>query len=248
MKFLKSIILLLITALLFSVIVSADTKTRELHWYCNKTSDHSRPPAPVDAPELEEYNTVYLGEDEKCVYLTFDLGYENENVESILDTLKEEKVPATFFLLRHVVVSGKLLPRIIEEGHLCANHTAHHKNMAKMGDIESFAEELSSIERQFEERFGTPLAKLWRAPEGAYSEQVLHWANELGYKTVFWSVAIPDWDENNQLSPEVAKRKLLDRVHNGAIILLHPTSSSNAKMLGDFIRELKSEGYEFKTL
>ena len=248
MKILKPIVFLTLSAIIFSVLASADTSTRELHWYCNKTSDHSRPPAPVDAPNLDEYNTVYLGEDEKCVYLTFDLGYENENVESILDTLKEENVPATFFLLRHVVVSGKLLPRIIEEGHLCANHTAHHKNMAKMGDIESFERELCTLEEQFEKRFEKPLSKLWRTPEGAYSEQTLLWADELGYKTVFWSVAIPDWDENNQLSPEVAKRKLLDRVHNGAIILLHPTSSSNAKMLGEFIRELKSQGYEFRTL
>jgi peptidoglycan-N-acetylmuramic acid deacetylase len=120
--------------------------------------------------------------------------------------------------------------------------------MAKMGDIESFAEELSSIERQFEERFGTPLAKLWRAPEGAYSEQVLHWANELGYKTVFWSLAYADWDNNAQPTKEQAFEKLLPRIHNGAVVLLHSTSATNAAVLDEVITKWKEMGYTFGSL
>ncbi len=231
----------------FCLTVFADTSTKKIEWYFNPTCDNTRPSGAVEAHFLEEYDAHYIGKDEKSVYLTFDLGYENENVFKILDILKEENVPATFFLLRHTVVNGESLSRILNEGHTVGNHTSHHKDMTKAEDLDTFRAEIEGLEKDFLTVTGKTLTKLYRPPQGAFSEQNLKWAKELGYKTVLWSLAYADWDNNAQMSPKAALNKLKSRMHNGAVILLHPTSATNAEILGDFIKELKNDGYTFKT-
>lgn len=243
----KKVIYAILLCFLLTLYASADVSTKRLEWYYKPTADGTRPSPPTEAHFLADYNGKYIGEDEKCVYLTFDLGYENENVKSILDTLKSEGVKATFFMLRHTVVNGKNLCQIADDGHLVANHTLHHKDMTKMQDMESFKAELEGLAEEYKNITGREMAKIYRPPCGTYSERNLAWADELGYETVFWSLAYADWDENNQMSPESALNKVMSRMHNGAVILLHPTSSTNAKILPDLIKKLKAEGYTFKT-
>ena len=114
--------------------------------------------------------------------------------------------------------------------------------------METFKRELQSLEELCKSVTGEEMAKYFRPPEGKFSEQTLKFAKELGYKTVFWSFAYADWDNNKQMSKDAAKAKILSNMHNGAVILLHPTSSTNAEILGEVIVELKSQGYTFGTL
>jgi len=244
----KKVLTAFVLMLALSLGIIANVSTKRLEWYFKPSAEGGRPASPTEAHFISEYNAHYIGKDEKKVYLTFDLGYENENVKSILDTLDREDVKATFFLLRHTVVGGKNLERIISDGHLCGNHTSHHKDMTKMQEIESFKAELESLSEDFKAVTGKELAKIYRPPCGAFSEQSLAWAKELGFKTVFWSLAYADWDENNQMSADAAINKLMSRMHNGAVILLHPTSSTNAKIMPELIKRLKAEGYEFGTV
>ena len=120
--------------------------------------------------------------------------------------------------------------------------------MTKMKSIDEFAKELYSLEELYEENFGVKMQKYYRPPEGKFNEENLKWATELGYKTVMWSFAYADWDNGRQPSAENAMRKILDNVHNGEVMLLHPTSSTNAKILKSLICELKSQGFRFGTL
>lgn len=242
----KKTAIAVLLCLIFTLQATASISTKRLEWYFTPAADQ-RPSPPAEAHFMTEHNAHYIGKDEKCVYLTFDLGYENENVGSILDTLKSEGVPATFFMLRHTVVNGRYLDRIIAEGHTVANHSTHHKDMTEFRELDSFREELEVLEKAYTQRTGKELAKIYRPPCGAYSEQTLAWANELGYKTLFWSLAYADWDNNDQMKPDAALELLLSRMHNGAVILLHPTSSTNAKILPLLIKELKSRGYSFKS-
>ncbi len=244
----KKTALLLLFLFVFSGEALAGVTKNKIEWYFNPRTDGERPSGAVEAHFMSEYDAHYIGKDEKKVYLTFDLGYENENVFKILDTLKEESVPATFFLLRHTVTNGESLERIITEGHVAGNHTLHHKDMTKTEDINSFSYELDGLAEEFLKATGKELPKIYRPPSGAFSEENLKWAKELGYKTVFWSLAYADWDERCQMPPEKALNKLISRMHNGAVILLHPTSSTNAEILGDFIKHLKKEGYSFDTV
>ena len=120
--------------------------------------------------------------------------------------------------------------------------------MTAIHDISTFSAELSELSDYYRKTIGKDMEKIYRPPEGKFSEENLKFASELGYRTVFWSFAYADWDNSRQMAPEAAKRKILSNIHNGEIMLLHPTSATNAAVLGDVIRELKAQGYSFRTL
>jgi len=218
-------------------------------WYCKHTVNGERPILPAEMSFVGDYDAYFVGGDEKVLYLTFDAGYENGNVAKILDVLKDEEVPAAFFVLEHLVTSNTdLIKRMIEEGHTVCNHTAKHRNMALVGDKETFAKELAAMETIYRDTVGAELSKYYRPPEGSFSEDNLRWAQESGYKTILWSFAYADWDNNDQMSAEKAKEKILAGTHNGEILLLHPTSATNAAILKDLIHTWKEMGYTFGTM
>ena len=191
----------------------------------------------------------FIRPEKGVIYLTFDAGYENGNVEKILDTLKDKEVRGAFFVLGNLVTSNTdLVKRMADEGHLVCNHTYHHRDMSKYTDKAEFALELTSLEDAYRKLTGREMSKYYRPPEGRFTEQNLKLAQEMCYSTVFWSFAYADWDNNKQPSAEYALKKILSNVHNGAVILLHPTSSTNAKIMPQLIDSLKSSGYRFGTL
>jgi hypothetical protein len=108
--------------------------------------------------------------------------------------------------------------------------------------------ELQSMETLYKETTGRELAHYYRPPEGRFSRRNLECLSKNGYKTVFWSFAYADWDNGAQMSESAALKKILDNIHNGEIMLLHPTSATNANIMERLIRELKSLGYRFATL
>lgn len=228
---------------------SALATSAVLNWYCKHTTDSTRPPIPSEMSFIEDYNGYFLGKDEKVIYLTFDAGYENGNIEKILNVLREEEVTGAFFVLENLVTSNTdLVKRMVEEGHSVCNHTARHKDMTKITSKEEFAAELNKMSEIYKSVTGYDMAMYYRPPEGKFNEENMKWANELGYKTIFWSFAYADWDNNNQMNHEKAKEKILSGTHNGEIILLHPTSATNAAILSDLIKEWKAMGYRFGTL
>ncbi len=218
-----------------------------MDWYCKKVVDHQRPDCPYDEAMLRENQAYFLGPDEKTIYLTFDAGYSNANVESICRTLKSHGVTATFFVLKHFVEANpELTKALTDNGNLIGNHTLSHPNVAKLSP-EALREEILGMEECYRQATGREMAKLFRPPEGSFSQASLKTTKELGYKTIFWSVAYADWDNSKQPDQEEALEKLLSRVHNGAVILLHPTSQTNAAILDRFLTELKAQGYRFGT-
>ena len=115
-------------------------------------------------------------------------------------------------------------------------------------DDPAFLAELQELEALYTDTTGKTLAKYYRPPEGRFNRSNLECADQNGYKTVFWSFAYPDWDNEKQMSPQRAKSIIMENIHNGEVMLLHPTSATNAEILGDVIRELKREGYRFGSL
>jgi len=170
-------------------------------------------------------------------------------VEKTLDVLKEHGVDAAFFLLKNFISSRPdVTKRIADEGHLICNHTLSHRDMSKVEDIGTIQAELDGLGDFLKETTGYEMTRFYRPPEGKYTESNLKMYKQLGYKTIFWSAAYADWDQNNQPDPERAKSILRERTHNGCVLLLHPTSKTNALILSDMIREWKAEGYRFGTL
>jgi len=225
-------------------------------WYFKHTSNGKQPPMPSEMQYIEQYNGYWIDkkhasmdDEEKVLYLTFDAGYENGNVEKILDILREENVPGAFFILSGLINSNTdLVKRMHDEGHLVCNHTANHKDMTKISSINEFRAELEALESLYTECTGQNMAKYYRPPEGKLNETSLQYANELGYKTILWSFAYADWDNDNQMHPEKAIEKILSETHNGEVILLHPTSATNAAILQELIHKWRDMGFRFGTL
>ena len=250
----KILLLACAVTMILCVAMPVGASDRTYSWFCVHRKDHLQPRADASISFIEEYDGFYIdkkhgdGCEDKVIYLTFDAGYENGNVERILDTLKEEGVPAAFFVLGNVIEKETdLIIRMQDEGHLVCNHTFSHRSMVSKSR-EEFIIELKRLEDCCIEKTGKPLSKYYRPPEGKFDEASLGYAQEMGYKTVFWSFAYDDWDNNRQMSEERAKNKILENIHNGEIMLLHPTSSTNAEILGDVIRVLKAQGYRFASL
>ena len=222
----------------------------EGNWGLSFQAEGQTPVGNATAEELAQYDAWYADPSgEKILYLTFDAGYENGCTAPILDTLKKHQVPAAFFVVGHFLeTSPELVKRMVNEGHTVANHTFHHPDMSKISSLEAFQSELSQTEALYETITGQPMAKYYRPPQGVYSETNLKMAKELGYQTFFWSLAYVDWYQDDQPSKEEAFEKLLGRIHPGAIILLHSTSSTNAEILDELLTKWKEMGYAFGTL
>ena len=219
-------------------------------WGLSYRTEGTPPQGPDSIEELKKYDAVYLGNTkEKVIYLTFDAGYENGCTAQILDALKKHNAPAAFFLVgNYLQKNPDLVRRMVSEGHIVGNHTMHHPDMSVVRDRATFAAELTGFEALFSEITGQNLPKYYRPPQGNYSKNNLQAAKELGYKTVFWSLAYVDWNNDDQPTPEQAYSKLLPRIHNGAIVLLHSTSKTNATIMDELLTKWEEMGYRFASL
>ena len=218
-------------------------------WGLSFQTPGTAPAGPVSQEKLAELGGAYLDPDGgKVLYLTFDAGYENGYTDKILDTLKKKEVPAAFFLVGdYLERNPDLVRRMTEEGHIVGNHTMDHPDMSGLrGD--AFAAQLRDMEKLYAEITEQTLPKFYRPPQGLYSEENLRMAQKLGYQTVFWSLAYADWDNEHQPEPDAAVEKLLSRTHDGAVILLHATSKTNAEILDRLIGKWQEMGYRFAPL
>ena len=228
---------------------SESLSSKKIEWGIKRGDNNMQPDVgTVNKQLMEESDSIYIGnKDKKIVYLTFDLGYEAGYTDDILNTLKENEVTGTFFVTAHYInTSSELVQKMIDNNDIVGNHTVNHKSMPGL-DEQSLKEEVMKLHDAVKEKFNYEM-KYIRPPKGEYSQKSLALTKELGYKTVMWSFAYADWDEKNQPNPEEAKKKIIDNLHNGEVMLLHATSKTNRDILGDVIKEIKNKGYEIKSL
>lgn len=220
------------------------------NWGLSFQENGKQPIGNASAASLKQYNAYYIGSsDKKIIYLTFDAGFENGYTPKILDTLKKHKVKATFFVVgNYLKTSPDLVKRMLSEGHIVGNHTFSHPDMSKISNMEAFTKEMTFVEEMYNQITGVSLQKFYRPPQGKYSVTNLKQANELGYKTIFWSLAYVDWYQDKQPTKEQAFEKLIPRIHPGAIVLLHSTSKTNSEILDELLTKWEVAGYQFGTL
>ncbi|MBX4261912.1 delta-lactam-biosynthetic de-N-acetylase [Clostridium estertheticum] len=225
--------------------------TKEYSWYFQPKNDNTPPDGPKETSQLiSKYDCFHLGDtSKKVLYLTFDEGYEAGYTAPILDVLKKHNVKAAFFVVKpYITSSPDIIKRMVTEGHLVCNHSNHHLSMASIKDEEKFDKELSDVEDAFESITHKKMSKYFRPPMGKYSELSLLYTKNYGYKTIFWSFAYMDWLAGKQPSHEDAKKRIMQRTHNGGIMLLHAVSKTNAEILDDVITEWEKQGYVLKSL
>lgn len=233
-----------------SVNVAALLHEKSENWGLGFGTEGKPPTGNASAEELKKYNAYFIGDTtQNTIYLTFDCGYENGNTEPILDALKKHDVKATFFVVGNFLeTSPEIVKRMIAEGHTVGNHTYHHLDMSSISSMDAFKKETQDVENLFEQITGTPITKFYRPPQGKYNIENLKMAQELGYHTFFWSLAYVDWYQDKQPTKDEAFGKLLKRIHPGAIVLLHSTSSTNAQILDELLTKWEEMGYTIKPL
>ena len=222
---------------------------KQIGWGLKRGNNNQQPDVGYTNKKiLDKYEGIYMGNaDKKYVYMTFDLGYEAGYTPKILEVLKQNNVKATFFITANYLnTEEKLVKQMIDEGHIVGNHTVNHKSMPSC-NLETIKKEMMDLHTAVYNKFGYEM-KYMRPPKGEYSEKTVAYTNTLGYKTVMWSFAYDDWDETKQGREAYGKKKILDNVHNGEIMLLHATSKDNANILDEVIKEIKNKGYEFKNI
>lgn len=228
-------------------IESLDNK--KIGWGIKRNDNHEQPDVgSVNRKILDKYQGIYMGNnDKKLIYLTFDLGYEAGYTSKILEVLKQNDVKATFFITAHYVnTQPDLVKQMIDEGHIVGNHTVNHKSMPTCS-LDTIKKEVMDLHSAIYDKFGYEM-KFIRPPKGEYSERTVAYTNTLGYTSVMWSFAYDDWDEAKQGRENYGKKKILDNLHNGEVMLLHATSKDNSNILDEVIKEIKNQGYEFRNI
>ena len=218
-------------------------------WGLKTNTEHHQPEVPASINNtLIKYKAYWIGNpSDKVVYLTFDEGYENGYTPKILDILKSNNVSAAFFVTGHYLKSQPdLVKRMVNEGHIVGNHTDSHPSMPDISD-DQIKKELQIVEKEYQAITGLKGMTYLRPPMGEYSERTLALTNELGYHNIFWSIALVDWVPMPNGS-EQAYQGVMGRLHNGALILLHAISKDDTEALDKIIKDVKAQGYTFKTL
>lgn len=230
--------------------VNAEYSNSPIHWGFKKGKNGQSADAGKKLENiLEKHSAIYKGDtNEKYLYLTFDNGYENGYTEKILDILKKEKVPAAFFVTGHYLDSApELVERMAEEGHIIGNHSWSHPDLTRVSD-EKLKKELEKVRYEAETLTGQKTMAYLRPPRGIFSERTMALAKEAGYTHVFWSLAFVDWYTDQQKGAGYAYDNIMRQAHPGAIMLLHTVSKDNADALEQVLRDLKKQGYQFKSL
>ena len=222
---------------------------KKIGWGIKRSNNHEQPDlGSTNKKIIDSYEGIAIGnKNSKQVYLTFDNGYEAGYTPKILAVLKENQVPATFFITAHYLnTEPELVKQMIDEGHTIGNHTVNHKSMPDLTN-EQIQKEVMDLHTAVYQKFNYEM-KYIRPPKGEYSERTVAYTNTLGYKTIMWSFAYDDWDKNKQGREDYGKNMVLNNIHPGAVILLHATSKDNSNILDYCIKEIKKMGYEFKSL
>ncbi len=218
-------------------------------WYYTPNAEHQQPRIPAEVlKKINDQQAIYIMDaSRRVIYLTFDEGYKLGYTSEILDILHANDVKAAFFITGHYVNTQPLLvKRMRDEGHLVCNHTQNHKDLALLGK-DDIIEEIALLEKTTLSKTGVVIDKYLRPPMGNYSDLSLAVTREIGYTSVFWSMALVDWDPNKQPGAEAVYRSIIKNIHPGAVILLHGVSQSDTEALDRVIKELIRQGYSFST-
>ncbi|MBR3056661.1 MAG: polysaccharide deacetylase family protein [Clostridiales bacterium] len=220
--------------------------------WCYVLKDNHEQSGSYEYFPIADYNGIYVDknakDDDKVIYLTFDCGYPSSRTPHILDMLKEHNVKANFFVTKmYLEECSDYCIRMKQEGHAVCNHTVSHKDLTVLSH-EEIVNEIMDVAEFYYEKTGYEFDPYFRTPTGSYTKRLMTIINDAGYKTVFWSFAVYDYDQNNQPDPADVLAQFKKRHHNGAIVLLHNDSSGDEAALDSVLSYLQGEGYRFALL
>ncbi|MFA6665014.1 MAG: polysaccharide deacetylase family protein [Armatimonadota bacterium] len=207
--------------------------------------DTASPTPSPPRPKVKVFPNEFARADHQSrrIALTFDAGADSRPAQQILDVLAAHNIRATFFLTGKWAEKNPLLvKRIAAQGNEIGNHTYAHKRLTSLrdGDI---AREVEKTEQLIYESTGRSTKPLLRVPYGDRNSHVLSVLADLGYDSIYWD--LDSWDSVKAgITAEEIKERVLSKVRNGSIVLMHCGSRATADALDSLLKELLDAGYQ----
>lgn len=197
----------------------------------------------ISIPTIE-VSPIYQGcGEKKQVSLAVNIDWGEEYLPEMLGIFEKNHVQATFFLTgRWTEKFPGYAASIAKEGHEIGNHGFSHGSpnaMSKEQNKNEIQKTADAIKKATGRETG-----LYAPPSGESASHVVQAAYELGHKTVLWSVDTIDWQRP---APQRIVQRVVSKVHNGTIILMHPTAPT-VEALPQLINDLKNQGYTLVTV
>ncbi|MBP3329515.1 MAG: polysaccharide deacetylase family protein [Clostridia bacterium] len=182
--------------------------------------------------------------EKKCVALTFDAAWGNEDTQDLIDTLKKYNAKATFFLVGSWVDKyPESVKALSDAGHSIQNHSNSHPNLPQLS-AEGIKKEITLCNEKIQ-KITKKCPTLIRPPYGDYSNNVINCVNDLGMYTIQWDVDSLDWKD---LSADEIYNRVVNKVQNGSIVLFHNAALNTPEALGRILETLSKKGYKFVTV
>lgn len=202
------------------------------------------PPSKFVATQNKELPIYSVDNDKKEIAITFDSAWGNEDLESILQTLKTYQCPATFFVVGDFIDRyPDSVKAMAEGGHQVANHSNSHAHFNALSR-ESMIADMDACDAKIKQITGRE-NNLFRAPYGEYNTLLVRTCNETKRYCMQWDTDSLDW---KGLTPEEMQKRVMDKVKSGSILLFHNGAPHTATALPQILNELKNQGYTFKTV
>ncbi len=184
---------------------------------------------PAPAVHLKDLppSPIYRANPNKpSVSFIINVAWGNEYIAPMLDTLKKHRVKATFVLEgRWVKNNPEMAKTIAKEGHELGNHSYTHPDMQKLS-LQASMKEIDDTNKVIQEVTGVKPA-LFGPPSGSFNEMTVKAASNLGMETILWTVDTVDW---RKPAPDVLINRVVTKLHNGALVLMHPTDSTSKSL------------------
>ncbi|XOK63312.1 polysaccharide deacetylase family protein [Paenibacillus elgii] len=220
---------------------------KALSWYYMKKPKGQVPNFPAETKSFtKDMKALWVGTGKK-VYLTIDTGGPLGDIDTLVKSLKDNKVKANFFIAGYNVKKNPdFIRTLVADGHLIANHTMTHTDMNTQTD-EQVRKEIEDYEKLYKDVTGKDIQPYFRFPYGRYNTHLLKMVSDMGYTSVFWSTAMRDWEPRKN-GAEDPYNDIMNNLHDGNIILMHQGSPENIQALDKIIKAVKKAGYEFALL
>lgn len=198
----------------------------------------------VSLNDQKDTEPIFHGNiDQNKVAFVCNVFWGEEFLPDMLKTLEDNNVHITFFIGGTWAKDNPdILKNIVEKGHEVANHSYNHPHPNTLSKDKN-KEQILKTETIIQQITGVKTS-LYAPPYGEYNDVVLNAAQELDYKTIMWSIDTIDW---KRPPSEIVKSRVLKKIHNGAIVLMHPTEPTK-KALPELLKELREKGYIITTV
>ncbi|NOU98002.1 polysaccharide deacetylase family protein [Paenibacillus sp. LMG 31456] len=220
---------------------------KAVSWYYMKQPKGKVPNFPNETKlYTDNMKALWVGTGKK-VYLTIDTGGPLGDMDLLVKSLKDNDAKANFFIAGYNVKKApEFVKTLVKDGHLVANHTMTHTDMNLQTD-EQVKKEIEDYEKLYKEVTGKDIQPYFRFPYGRYNMHLLSLVSDMGYKSVFWSTAMKDWEPRKN-GAEDPYNDIMNNLHDGNIILMHQGSPENIEALDRIIKGVRQAGYEFALL